>query len=121
MTLRGDHDVAVVQAFKAVEMAVRAATGFSAELVGVNLMRRAFHHDTGTLADKSLPTAEREAEVQMFAGAIGHGKNPGSHREVAMDQVEAARLILFASYLLTLVERRAQALQSLAEVTPIAE
>lgn len=121
MTLRGDHDVAVVQAFKAVEVAVRAAAGLPADLLGVNLMRRAFHQDAGPLTDKNLPTAEREAEMHLFASAIGHAKNPGSHREVAMDQVEAARLILFASYLLTLVERRAQVLQSLAEATSIAE
>jgi hypothetical protein len=52
--------------------------------------------------------AEREAEMQLFAGAIGHAKNPPSHRDVAFTAQEAARLIIFASHLLDIVEQRAE-------------
>ena len=116
MVQRGDHDVAVFQAFKAVEVAVRAASNLPTELLGVPLMRRAFHTDSGVMADKDLPIAERDAELQLFAGAIGHAKNPGSHRDVAMNRTEAARLILFASYLLTLIDKRVQKHMILAEI-----
>jgi uncharacterized protein (TIGR02391 family) len=109
--LRGDHDVAVFQAFKEVEVAVRKAAGalragFGDDLIGVNVMRKAFHPDTGPLTDKASVYGEREAEMHLFSGAIGHAKNPGSHRDVTMAPDEAARLIIFASYLLSIVERR---------------
>jgi hypothetical protein len=108
---RGDHDVAVFQAFKEVEVAVRNAANakgaaYADSEVGTTLMRKAFHPDTGPLADKTLVPAEREAEMHLFAAAIGHAKNPTSHRDVAMTALEAARLIVFASHLFDIVERR---------------
>ena len=39
--LRGEYDVAVLQAMKAVEVAVRDAAGFPNSVLGVNLMRTA--------------------------------------------------------------------------------
>jgi uncharacterized protein (TIGR02391 family) len=109
--IRGDHDVAVFQAFKEVEVAVRNAAnakgaGYPDDLVGVTLMRRAFHPDNGPLTDKDQVTAEREAEMHLFSGAIGHAKNPTSHRDVGIAPQEAARLIVFAAYLLSIVEER---------------
>jgi hypothetical protein len=60
--LRGDHDVAVFQAFKEVEVAVRKAAGalsegFGDDLIGVNVMRKAFHPENGPLTDKGRSTA----------------------------------------------------------------
>jgi hypothetical protein len=108
---RGDHDVAVFQAFKLVEVAVRKAAnakgaGYPDSEVGTSLMRKAFHPETGPLTDGSLVPAEREAEMHLFSGAIGHAKNPPSHREVEIGAPEAAQLIIFASYLMGLVEQR---------------
>ena len=105
--LRGDHDVAVFQAFKEVEVAVRKGGNYPNDLLGVKLMRAAFHPDTGPLSDMTLVTAERESEMHLFAGASGHAKNPPSHRDVNLTRQEAARLIVFASHLLAIVERRA--------------
>jgi hypothetical protein len=74
--------VAVFQVFKEVEVAVRNAAnakgaGYPDDLVGVTLMRRAFHRGNGPLTDTTLVTAEREAEAALFAGGIGrHAKNP---------------------------------------------
>lgn len=109
--LRGDHDVAVFQAFKEVEVAVRNAANtkgakFADDLVGQKLMRQAFHPDNGPLADMSLVASEREAEMHLFAGAIGHAKNPTSHRDVNLSPQEAARLVVFASHLLDIIEQR---------------
>jgi hypothetical protein len=75
-------------------------------LLGVNLMRHAFHPDKGPLSNKALVKSEREAEQHLFAAAIGHAKNPGSHRDMAMRPDEAARLVVFASHLLDIVEHR---------------
>ena len=104
--MRGDHDIAVFAAFKVIEVAVREACGFSDGELGVPLMRKAFHPETGPLTDKSVIAAEREAVASLFAGAIGAAKNPPSHREFEMSKAEAARLILFASHLLSIVEMR---------------
>lgn len=110
---RGDHDVAVFQAYKELEVAVRSAAnakgaGYPDSDVGTTLMRKAFHPDTGPLADKTLVPAEREAEMHLFSGSIGHAKNPTSHRAVAMNAMTAARLIVFASHLIDIVKQRAK-------------
>jgi hypothetical protein len=72
-------------------------------------MRTAFHPETGPLSDMTLVTAERDSEMQLFAAASGHAKNPPSHRDVNLTRLEAARLIVFASHLLAIVEQRASA------------
>ena len=104
--LRGDHDTAVFQAFKEVEVAVRKAGNYPASLLGRDLMQKAFHPKTGPLRDEELVSTERESEMFLFSGAIGHAKNPASHRDVNLSRQEAARLIVFASHLLDLVEQR---------------
>lgn len=110
--VRGDHDTAVFQAFKEIEVAVRAVCRFGNELVGKGLMTRAFNTDNGPLSDPSLVASEREAEMALFVGAIGHCKNPTSHRDVRLKPQEAARLIVFASHLLAIVEERAERLDA---------
>jgi hypothetical protein len=110
---RGDYDVAVFQAFKEIEVTVRKAgnakgASYADSEIGTTLMRKAFHPDTGPLADKAKLAAEREAEMHLFSGAIGHAKNPPSHRDFAVTAQEAARLIVFASYLFSIVEQRAR-------------
>jgi hypothetical protein len=109
--LRGDHDVAVLQAFREVEVTVRKGAngkgaGYPDDLVGVKLMRSAFHPETGPLSNMTLVFAERESEMHLFSGAIGHAKNPPSHRDVEFAPEEAARLIVFASHLISIVEQR---------------
>jgi uncharacterized protein (TIGR02391 family) len=105
--MRNELDEAVFAAFKAVEVAVRAAGNYKATDIGVALMRKAFDAKTGPLSDQSQPEAEREALCHLFAGAIGSYKNPHSHRTVALtDMREAQQQVMLASHLLSIVDAR---------------
>lgn len=107
----GDYETACFAAMKAVEVAVRDASGLDNSLVGVKLMRAAFQpHQTGkcggALADAGAEGGEQEAASALFAGAMGAYKNPASHRTVDFDDpIEAAEIIQFADLLLRQVER----------------
>ena len=102
--LQGAYDSAVFEAFKQVEIAVRKAGGYAEKDRGTDLMRRAFHVDSGNLTDQNQHTAEKQARSDLFAGAIGSCKNPGSHRDVDLTAEEAAEMIIFASHLLRIVD-----------------
>ena len=103
--LRGDYDTAVFQAFKEVEVRVREAAQYEDTDLGVNLMRKAFGKG-GPLTDASAPKGEQQALSDLFAGAIGSYKNPHSHRSVTIESAEAAEMIILASHLLGIVDKR---------------
>jgi uncharacterized protein (TIGR02391 family) len=106
MFLRGDYDTAVFQAFKEVEISVRSAAGLGNDRLGCTLMREAFTPKNGPLSDTQEVPGEQTALMELFAGAIGYFKNPGSHREVELTAIEAAEDIMLASRLLRIVDSR---------------
>ena len=105
--MRGKFDIAVLLAMKAVEVAVREASGLPSDLIGVSLMREAFKPKSGPLADHASEKGEQEARSALFAGAIGSYKNPQSHRDVNLDDpVEALEIVMLANHLLRIVDSR---------------
>ena len=113
--MRGEMDVAVFQAMKAVEVSVRNAGGFAPGVIGVPLMREAFAPDKGSLAETTAERGEQVARMELFAGAIGSYKNPSSHRDVDLnDPAEAVEIIMLANHLLRIVDARIKAQESAA-------
>jgi uncharacterized protein (TIGR02391 family) len=105
--LRGDYQTAVFNAFKEVEVEVRAAGGYLNTDYGTDLMRTAFHPQSGKLTDDTLPAAERQGLSDLAAGAIGSYKNPHSHRTVTLNNpTDAVEMIFIASHLLRIIDAR---------------
>lgn len=105
--LRGDYETAVFNAFKEVEIRVRTLGEYSRRDIGVPLMRKAFHQETGRLIDAEQELGERQGVADLFAGAIGSFKNPSSHRDVDFqDPEEVIQLIYLADLLIRIAERR---------------
>jgi len=103
--VRGNFQQAVAEAFRVVEVRVRNASGL--EGVGANLMRAAFHEDTGPLRSDVADRGERQALPHLFAGAFGWVRNPASHRDVPIDDVtHAIEQLMVASLLLRIADER---------------
>ena len=103
--LRGDYDTAIFQAFKAVEVLVREKGGYAKGDIGVSLMRKAFHPQTGKLSNTHSEESEKQAMSDLFAGAIGLFKNPTSHRNIdGISSEEAADYIKVANCLLKMID-----------------
>ena len=112
MTLRESHVTRCRCAFATAqtgqgEIRVRQAAGLGSGDLGKDLMRKAFKPGKGPLADTTQVVAEQEGIASLFAGAIASFKNPGSHRNVTLDDpVEVAELIMLADLLIRITERR---------------
>ena len=105
---QGSYGTAVLEAFKQVEIAVREAGGYTKDIYGDTLMRKAFHNETGNLTDENQSESERTGKSHLFAGAFGLYRNPSSHRDVEFDPEEAAEIIIIASHLLRIVDSCAE-------------
>jgi hypothetical protein len=69
--LRGDYDMAVLQAMKTVEVAVREAAALPNSVLGVPLMRTAFHPSTGQLTDTVCSFGAKVALVSTHQPSSG--------------------------------------------------
>jgi uncharacterized protein (TIGR02391 family) len=108
--LRGEYDIAIFAAFRALENVVRELCKYPNEAIGVKLMRDAFDPKSGPLTDKALSIAEQEAMAHVYAGSIGLFKNPPSHRLNSFTKGEqAVSLVLFANSLIKQAEDLARA------------
>jgi uncharacterized protein (TIGR02391 family) len=103
--LIGEYEQGVFAAMKAVEVRVRRLAGFGNEVIGVDLMNRAFGRG-GPLVDPSADQGEKEGTRALFAGAYAVFRNPAGHREVDYDDVaEAAEAVQTASLLMRILDR----------------
>ncbi|MBC7945484.1 MAG: hypothetical protein H7X91_09555 [Burkholderiales bacterium] len=103
---RNDLNDAVFDAFRTLEIEVRAAASLSANDVGDGLMRKAFAKDGGPLTNMSDPDGERLALQHLFAGAFGVFRNSHGHRKPVTDLRDAQYQVLLASHLLRIVDAR---------------
>lgn len=118
--VRGNYDGAVFTAMRQVEIAVRDASGADIDWPGVKVARFAFKPQEGPLSDLDAGAGEQHGMMDLFAGALGALKNPGSHRVVDFESpAEAAAVVLTASQLLRIVERQVSARERMETSTSV--
>jgi uncharacterized protein (TIGR02391 family) len=101
-----DLGTAVFEAFKAVEIELRAAGGYDNKQHGKELTGRAFAVG-GPLVKPSDDKSDREALAGLFVGALSRFRNPGAHtKRTFQDVLEAMEELMFASRLLRIVDER---------------
>jgi uncharacterized protein (TIGR02391 family) len=106
--LLGEYELAAFAALREVEIRVRELAKQPNTVLGVGLMRLAWHPQTGPLTDEALDPGERQAIADLFAGALGTFKNPPSHRQVDYDDpVQASEIVLLADLLLRMLDTTA--------------
>lgn len=71
---------------KAVEVRVRKLAGNGDEMIGTDLMTKAFKTG-GPLADPEAPSGEVEGTMMIFRGAYTVLRTPSGHRKVTFDNV----------------------------------
>jgi len=95
----------VFASMKAIEVRVRRLAGFGDEVIGIDLMNKAFG-PTGPLTDMSAGKGEQDGTRMLFAGAYAVLRNPAGHRQVDYaDLSEAAEAVQTASLLMRILDR----------------
>jgi uncharacterized protein (TIGR02391 family) len=101
-----DLGTAVFEAFKTVEIEVRAAGHYGAKEIGKTLMCKAFAL-TGPLSRPQDDKADADALSGLFAGSLHRFRNPGGHTHRSFqDVLEAMEELMLASRLLRIVDER---------------
>jgi uncharacterized protein (TIGR02391 family) len=110
---RGEYELAIIAAMKAVEVRVREVGGFTNADHGKDMIARAFNSKSGTLRDETAEPAERDALFALMTGAFGLYRNPYVHRNMGQDDPdEAAEIIMLANHLLRIIDVREAALRT---------
>jgi uncharacterized protein (TIGR02391 family) len=103
--LIGEYEQGVFVAMKAVEVRVRKLCALGDEVIGVDLMNKAWGKG-GKLTDPDAVAGEQEGTRALFAGAYAVFRNPSGHRDVDYDDVvEAAEMVQMASLLMRILDR----------------
>lgn len=103
--LIGNYEEGVFSSMKAVEVRVRKLGGFGNDVIGVDLMNKAFGSG-GPLTDPAAVKGEQDGTRAVFAGAYGVLRNPAGHREVDYSDIaEAGDAVHTASLLMRMLDR----------------
>ena len=101
----GDYDTAIFEAFKSLEVAVRAKGGLAITDFGAALMKKAFDPDNGPLRDLAAPRSRRVARCDLFTGAFGEIRNPKGHNDPTItDTLIAVEELMTAGVLRRIVD-----------------
>ena len=105
--LSGEYETAIFKAFKLLEETVRNKAGQPSDVLGADLMSKAFNTGSGILKHPDAQiNAENDAFHILMRGAIMWFKNPSSHRTVGYDDTEeVAHILAFANLLLNMVDQ----------------
>lgn len=99
-----DYDAAILNATKALEVAVRKKSKLPDHVVGADLMAQAFNPNKPILEYKTIK-AEQEGMMSLLRGIIQVYKNPQSHRFVGMqNKSECLGILLLCSNLLHTID-----------------
>jgi uncharacterized protein (TIGR02391 family) len=102
-----DLGTAVFEAFKLVEIEVRAAGGFADKDHGKDLVTKAFALGSGPLTMPGDDKRDCNALTGLFAGSLSRFRNPGAHTNRTYgDVLEAMEELMLASRLLRIVDSR---------------
>jgi uncharacterized protein (TIGR02391 family) len=95
----------VFASMRAIEVRVRKLAGLGDEVIGVDLMNKAFGPG-GPLIDTSAGKGEQDGTRMIFAGAYAVLRNPAGHRQADYaDLSEAAEAVQTASLLMRILDR----------------
>ena len=98
------YDDAILNATKALEVAIRTKARLSDDIVGAALVNRAFKPDKPILRYSNIE-AEQEGMMSLLRGIIQVFKNPQSHRFVGVQsKSECLGVLLMCSNLLYIIE-----------------
>ena len=101
----GKYDEAILNATKALEVAVRTKAGLANDVLGAALINKAFRPDRPILR-YSKTEAEQEGMMSLLRGMIQVFKNPQSHRFVGVqNKTECLSVLLMCSNLLYVVDK----------------
>lgn len=101
---QGDYDSAILNATKAIEVAVRKKAQLADEVVGVDVVNLAFSLKNSVL-QYSQVKAEQEGMMSLLRGIIQVYKNPQSHRFVGMQNAsECLGILLMCGSLLYTID-----------------